>query len=105
MVHVAAEGPLLSQYETPEMQKLKGGRLSLAAATISNAEDKLQLTGVTTTEGTSPGKPVNARFKAASASEAAEVAECLKAAMRGGSAAPSPLETSQPPKTLPRVYF
>ena len=81
------------------MQKLKGGRFSLAAATISHAEDKLQLTGVTPTEGTSPSKPVNARFKAASASEAAEVAERMKAAISGGSAAPSPPETSKLPKT------
>ena len=99
VVHVAAQGPLLSQYEAADMQKLKGGRFSLAAATISHAEDKLQLTGVTPTEGTSPSKPVNARFKAASASEAAEVAERMKAAISGGSAAPSPPETSQPPKT------
>ena len=66
VLHITADGPWLSSYDSMSMDKLKGGRMSLKGATVSSADDKVNITG----SGES-SKPVSARFKCASPKDAA----------------------------------
>ena len=93
VLHVPESGEaVLSMYDSMSMSTLKGGRISLGPdATVSQADDKLQVISSCSPEpaGTSPSKspaaakPVNAKFKAASAKEAATWAENIRRAIEG----------------------
>ena len=103
VLHLGADGPLLSSYESMSMDKLKGGRLSLASASVSQAEDKVQVTC------TLP-KPISAKFKAASPKEAADWAEKVQCAIDGkkvvttpSAPTPAPAEPASPPPVVPPV--
>jgi len=62
VLHIDAAGvPMLSMYEAMDMEKLKGARMALTDASISQADDKLQIAI------TVDGKPVTAKFKATNA--------------------------------------
>ena len=45
VLHITADGPYLSSYDSMSMDKLKGGRMSLKGATVSSADDKVNITG------------------------------------------------------------
>lgn len=87
VVHLPPEGPRLSLYEAMDMKKLKGGRLVLAGATVSTADDKIQLTTTDTTT------PVNVRLKASSAKDATACVESIKVAISGKAVLPMPQST------------
>ena len=68
---------MLSVYEKEDMARLKGNRLGLNGATVSQADDKLNVATFL------DGKPVTAKFKAASSAVAVVWATRLSAAAKG----------------------
>ena len=82
VVHIAASGPLLSLYDSMAMEKLKGGRLSLTSAHLSQADDKLQLSA-TAADGKDAGTKVHVRLKAGSTKEAVDCAGVFQCAING----------------------
>ena len=82
VVHIAASGPLLSLYDSMSMEKLKGGRLSLTSAHLSQADDKLQLSA-TAADGKDAGTKVHVRLKAGSTKEAVDCAGVFQCAING----------------------
>jgi len=111
VLHFDASGvPMLSMYEAMDVQTLKGARLPLTGATLSSADEKLQV--VTEVEG----QQTTAKFKASTKAEAVEWMSHLEMAAKGerpaGSAVPSspaaltgklmkPEEDSPAPKSSP----
>ena len=88
VLHFDASGvPMLSMYEAMDVQTLKGARLPLTGATLSSADEKLQV--VTEVEG----QQTTAKFKASTKAEAVEWMSHLEMAAKGerpaGSAVPS----------------
>ena len=104
VLHVAAaSGPTLSCYEDMGMERLKGGRLPLLSAQVSQADDKIQ---ITTTDAS---KPISARFKAFNGSaQAEEWAAALRRAIDGktvlrtGSSVKAPVASASTASPTPR---
>ena len=88
VLHLDVSGvPMLSMYEAMDVQTLKGARLPLTGATLSSADEKLQV--VTEVEG----QQTTAKFKTSTKAEAVEWMSHLEMAAKGerpaGSTVPS----------------